>query len=111
MRSCCAGMEVSANVIYYFHFLMYLLYLSEILSLEWLSVLICYLIVICNPSIVNPGPDMNANSLSIYYQNVQGLIPFSYLADKNPKFEDTKICELQNFIFTSLPDIIILNET
>ena len=112
LSCCCTGMDDSAKYAkYVFHFPRYLLYLSEILPIEWLSVLNRHLIVICYPSIVNPGPDMNAKSLSIYYQNVQGLIPFTYLADKNPKFDDTKICELQNFIFTSLPDIIILNET
>ena len=71
-----------------------------------------YLIIICNPSIVNPGTvNNNLGSLSVYYQNVQGLIPFSSLSDKNPKFDETKMCELQNYIYASLPDVLIFNET
>ena len=30
---------------------------------------------------------------------------------KNPKFDETKMCELQNYIYASLPDVLILNET
>ena len=99
---------------YIINILLYSLYLSNLLktvALAWLFMLNLYLIIICNPSIVNPGPVNSLNSLSIYYQNVQGLIPFSSLSDKNPNFDVTKICELQNYIYTSLPDVVILNET
>ena len=93
---------------------LYLSYLLYTLALTWLSMLNLCLIIICNPSIVNPGPvnkNNNLGSLSVYYQNVQGLIPFSHLSDKNPKFDETKMCELQNYIHASLPDVLILNET
>ena len=66
-------------------FSLYSLYLFKKLVLAWLSMLNLYLIVMCNPSIINPGPVNNFGSLSIYYQNVQGLIPFSSLSDKNPQ--------------------------
>ena len=91
---------------------LYLSYLLNTLASNWLSMLNLYLIIICNPSIVNPGSfNNNLGSLSVYYQNVQGLIPFSSLSDKNPKFDETKMCELQNYIYASLPDVLILNET
>ena len=66
------------------------------------------LIVISNTSILNPGPK---NTVSVFYQNVQGLIPFSNLADKCPNFDVTKIAELQCSINLNKPDIVILNET
>ena len=40
------------------------------------------LIAIVNPSMLNPGP--SSSNLSVYYQNVQGLIPFSNLGDSHP---------------------------
>ena len=43
----------------------------------WYFLLNFLLITLVNPGLLNPGP----NSLSVYYQNVQGLIPFSSLAD------------------------------
>ena len=49
------------------------------------------LIGICNPSLLNPGP----NKLKVYFHNVQGLIPFSHLSDPNPKLDSTKIFELK----------------
>ena len=99
-------------IINIFLYSLYLSYLLNTLASNWLSMLNLYLIIIYNPSIVNPGPvNNNLGSLSVYYQNVQGLIPFSSLSDKNPKFDETKICELQNYIYESLPDVLILNET
>ena len=99
-------------IINIFLYSLYLSYLLNTLASNWLSMLNLYLIIIYNPSIVNPGPvNNNLGSFSVYYQNVQGLIPFSSLSDKNPKFDETKICELQNYIYESLPDVFILNET
>ena len=65
------------------------------------------LIGICNPSLLNPGP----NTLSVSYQNVQGLIPFSQLGKAQPNLDHTKIYELNAHIETAKPDIVILNET
>ena len=66
------------------------------------------LIVISNTSILNPGP---TNTVSVFYQNIQGLIPFSNLADNSPNLDVTKVAELQCSINLNKPDIIILNET
>ena len=46
----------------------------------FISIVRLSLIVISNSSILNPGP----NGLSVYFQNVQGLIPFSELGEKVP---------------------------
>ena len=58
----------------------------------------------------NPGP-RNNNDISVFYQNVQGLIPFSQLGNPNPMLDHTKIMELHACIYEQKPDIIILNET
>ena len=59
---------------YIINILLYSLYLSYLLNTlasNWLSMLNLCLIIICNPSIVNPGPINNKlGSLSVYYQNV-----------------------------------------
>ena len=72
---------------------------------------------ICNPSISYPGPtfkvhqDKNSSGISVYYQNVQGLIPFGNLSDKHPNLDMNKVSELHAYIYKHNPDIIILNET
>ena len=66
------------------------------------------LIVISNTSILNPG---STNTVSVFYQNIQGLIPFNNLADNCPNLDVTKVAELQCSINLNKPDIIILNET
>ena len=65
------------------------------------------LIAISNPSMLNPGP----NHLSVYYQNVQGLIPFSQLNSKQPHLDKSKIFELNAHIEDTRPDVILLTET
>ena len=65
------------------------------------------LIGIFNPSLLNPGP----NKLKVYFQNVQGLIPFSYLSDPHPKLDSAKIHELNTYIKFNRPEVILLNET
>ena len=47
----------------------------------------------------------------MYYQNVQGLIPFSTLADEHPILNVNKVLELQAHLNTKKPDIVVLNET
>jgi endonuclease/exonuclease/phosphatase family metal-dependent hydrolase len=64
------------------------------------------LIAIMNTSLLNPGPN-----LKVYYQNVQGLLPFSALGDAQPSLNRTKLCELNYHIHTDKPDVILLNET
>ena len=74
----------------------------------WLSVFNLVSLTLCNMSgIVNPGPA----GLSVAYQNVQGLIPFSELGNANPSLNQTKMSELHNFAYTSSPDVLVLNET
>ena len=81
-------------------------------SIIWLATVNLILIVITNPSITNPGPSkVDVSNLKVFYQNVQGLIPFGFLSDPNPKLNVTKLTELQAHIYESTPDIVILNET
>ena len=92
--------------------------LTKFLSL-WICTINLALITVINPGILNPGPDNSLNTahlernnaLTIHYQNVQGLIPFGCLSDKNPLLDFNKIYELQTHVDAHKPDIIILNET
>ena len=77
-------------------------------SILWLSILNLILVVIVNPSMINPGP---TEGLNIAYQNVQGLIPISALSNPNPALHQSKLAELQAFAYLNKPDIIVLNET
>ena len=52
------------------------------------------LIGIVNPSLLNPGPD----ELEVYYQNVQGLLPFKELDKAQPKLIETKIFEINSYV-------------
>ena len=76
----------------------------------WIFMINLKIIIISNPSILNPGPitAKSTKNLKTYYQNVQGLIPFGSLRDKNPSLNLTKINELQSYIFLEHPDIIVL---
>ena len=89
---------------------------GNVLISEWL----CYLnfigIFIAYPGISNPGPKSKVtyngnNGITVFYQNVQGLIPFSSLTDQHPNLDSNKIFELHAFIYKNNPDVIILNET
>ena len=68
------------------------------------------LIVVSNPSILNPGPT-KFNGIKCYFQNVQGLVTFSSVGKSFPDLNQTKISELQTHIFESSPDVVIFNET
>ena len=61
----------------------------------------------CNMSLLNPGP----RHLKVFYNNVQGLINTRDLASENPPLNMTKLHELHGFLFSNIPDILILNET
>ena len=72
------------------------------------SLLLNFLLIgIYNCSLLNPGP----RSLSVSYQNVQGLLPFSQLGKAQPTLDQSKIFELNGHIEQNKPDILILNET
>ncbi len=75
--------------------------------LIFLLLLTFLMIAIVNTSLLNPGP----KNLKVYYQNVQGLIPVSELNDAQPSLNRTKICELNYYIHTNKPDVLLLNET
>ena len=78
------------------------------ISVMWVFLLNLILVTVANPSILNPGP---GSSLSIYYQNVQGLIPFGQLKETNPILDTTKILEMSTYVLQNKIDIAILNET
>ena len=84
-------------------------YLS--MCIVWTFMVNLILVTVVNPSILNPGPV--SNNLSIYYQNVQGLIPFGQLKDSNPVLDATKIFEISSHLNRSNSniDVVILNET
>jgi len=73
----------------------------------FLYILNLILIVICNSSLLNPGP----NSLSVVYNNIHGFINTRDLASTSPPLNMTKVHEIHGYIFTNRPDIVILNET
>jgi hypothetical protein len=81
-------------------------FLSNFLTV-WTAVLNLVLIVICNTSILNPGP----NTLNVMYQNVRGFVPFSHLGRSNMPLITGKLLELQTKVYQDKPDVIILTET
>ena len=74
----------------------------------WTSLLNIMLVIICNPSLLNPGPN---NRLKVMYQNVRGFVPFSGLGKSIMPLNDDKILEFQSKVFEYKPDMIILTET
>ena len=87
-------------------------FLSNMLSI-WTTILNLVLLVICNTSILNPGPTENRRShLKVMCQNVRGLVPFSSLGkSNNMPLDSGKLMELQSKIYKDKPDIIVLTET
>lgn len=78
----------------------------------WIALLNIILIVICNPSILNPGPNQDSPKLSVFYQNIRGFVPPTELGEPNPKsLSMEKVLDFQLYIFDKKPDIVILNET
>ena len=87
-------------------------YLSNMLTI-WTTMLNLVLLVICNTSMLNPGPMGNENThLKVMYQNLRGLVPFSGLGKtNNMPLDSGKLLELQSKIYKDKPDVIILTET
>ena len=77
----------------------------------YILLIIFLLIAITNSSLINPGPVSHATGLNIFYQNVQGLVPFTELNKNHPRLDNTKISEIHAFIHDKKPDIIVFNET
>ena len=67
------------------------------------------LVVISNMSLLNPGP--STPNLSVFYQNVHGLVTLNTMSKPHPTLNITKVCELQSYLHINKFDIIILNET
>ena len=61
-----------------------------------------------NPSLLNPGP---LQYLKVAAINCQGLIPFKELSSDHPSLDITKMAELNSYLATHNPDILMLNET
>ena len=83
---------------------------STLISI-WLFSLNILLIIMSNMSILNPGPPVSGDVLSVYSHNIQGLITCDTLGNANPNLNLTKIFELQSYVYHHRPDIIALNET
>ena len=71
----------------------------EVSLLVYITTINFILIVICNCSILNPGPNINPSSSSdscfkIFYQNVHGFITYGSLGNKYPVLNITKLLEL-----------------
>ena len=82
----------------------------------WLFGMNLVLVVITNPGIINPGPPLSSNggaggNLSMYFQNVQGLIPFGELNNSHPMLDTTKCLEISTHLREAKIDIAVLNET
>ena len=74
----------------------------------WVFFLNLSMITLVNPSLLNPGPNI---SVPVVFQNVQGLIPFSQLNSDCPTLDTTKILELNSYLSSHKPGIVVLNET
>ena len=104
----------NSNILYDYYSFFYPHVHDSYCSLSlWCTLINWYILIISTPDIRNPGPPSitNTNKLSVFYQNVQGLIPFTYLGNDYPSLDNCKIFEMHNCIHESEPDIIILNET
>ena len=79
----------------------------------FLATLNLTLLVLSNITILNPGPrTVSVNKpLTVFYNNVQGLINTRDLASENPPLNMTKMHEFHGYLHTNKPDIVILNET
>lgn len=69
------------------------------------------LIIICNPSVKNPGPVTKSRQITVLYNNIQGFVNPRDLSSPTPPLNMMKTCELNGYIFSHRPDIVILNET
>ena len=70
----------------------------EISITLYVTSLTLLLIVISNISLLNPGPksiQSGADSVSVYHQNINGLLAFSTLGQEHPSLNITKHTEFQ----------------
>ena len=97
--------------IYCYFYVFTQLYKSLKHYIFWCTFINFFTLSLSIPDLKNPGPCNNNNYLSVFYQNVQGLIPFSQLNNPNTTLDQTKILEMHACIYEQEPDIIIINET
>ena len=88
-------------------FICHAFHTSSIFLLVFLCLLNLKLIVISNPSITNPGP----KKISVLYNNIQAFMNTRDLTTDSPPLNMTKLHEINGYIFTHAPDIIIMNKT
>ena len=75
--------------------------LFKIAPTPYITTINIILIVICNCSILNPGPNINPSSDScfkLFYQNVHGFITYGSLGNKYPVLNITKLLEFQAYV-------------
>ena len=89
------------------HWMKHMLNICSNSFVMFLTILNLLLLIICNPSILNPGP----RPISFIYNNVQGFVNTRDLASDSPPLNMTKLHEIHGYIFSKKPDVIILNET
>ena len=77
----------------------------------WIFLLNIILIVISNPTILNPGPPEKESKVFVSYHNVQGFVPLNDLGNPNPMLDTDKIIDFQSYLAHKKPDIVLLNET
>ena len=77
----------------------------EVSLLVYITTINFILIVICNCSILNPGPNIMINPSSssdscfkIFYQTVHGFITYGSLGNKYPVLNFTKLLEFQAYV-------------
>ena len=72
----------------------------------WVMTINIFLIVICSPIILNPGPVITG-----LFQNVRGFVPFQKLNEKVLPSDTAKLQDLQSSVYSRNPALVILNET
>ena len=73
----------------------------------WLVIMNFILITLTVPNIINPGP---LDGLSVLYLNARGFVNFKDSSKSNDLFT-SKIKDFHGHIYSSKPDVVILNET
>ena len=72
----------------------------------WVMTINIFLIVICSPIILNPGPVITG-----LFQNVRGFVPFQKLNERVLPTDTAKLQDLQSSVYSRNPALVILNET
>lgn len=73
----------------------------------WLVIINFILIILTVPHTANPGP---VDGFNVLYANVRGFVNFKDISKSNELFT-SKIKDFHGHIFSSQPDVVILNET